>query len=128
MNQIWLNIKAWTKGIVFSIILIYAILFIYNNSGKDVDFWWWFNHLHHTSVFLLVAGAFFAGILFTIILSTTLKTLRQIRDLRSRSRQDKLERNLADMTAKAAMLQTRPAETAGGGGVTVQVDRLGNKA
>jgi uncharacterized integral membrane protein len=125
MNEIWLSIKAWIKGIIFSLILIYAILFVYNNSGKDVDFWWWFKHLHHTSVFLLVAGAFFAGVLCTIVVATTLKTLRQIRDLRSRSRQDKLERNLADMTAKAAMLQTRSTENPG---VTVQVDRLGDKA
>jgi uncharacterized integral membrane protein len=125
MNEIWLSIKAWIKGIIFSLILIYAILFVYNNSGKDVDFWWWFKHLHHTSVFLLVAGAFFAGVLCTIVVATTLKTLRQIRDLRSRSRRDKLERNLADMTAKAAMLQTRPTENPG---VTVQVDRLGDKA
>ena len=125
MNEIWLSIKAWTKGIIFSAILIYAILFIYNNSGKPVDFWWWFGHTHQTSVFILVGGAFVSGNLFVIILSTSLKTLRQIRDLRSRSRQDKLEKNLADMTAKAAMLQTRPAGTEG---VTVQVDRLGNKS
>ncbi len=125
MNEIWLSIKAWTKGILFSAILLYSILFVYNNSGKPVDFWWWFKHVHQTSVFLLAAGAFASGMLFTVIVSTTWKTVRQVRELQSRSRRDKLERDLTDMTAKAAMLQTRPA---GAEGVTVQVDRLGNKA
>ena len=109
MNELWLAIKAWAKGIVFSIVLVYAILFVYNNSGETVKFWWWFSHIKETSVFFLASGAFAIGILFTLIVITTYKTMRQIRDLRSRSRQDKLERNLAEMTAKAAMLQTRPA-------------------
>jgi lysylphosphatidylglycerol synthetase-like protein (DUF2156 family) len=111
MNELWLTIKGWAKAILFSIVLIYAILFVFKNSGKPVDFWWWFDHEKATSVFFLTSGAFVAGMLFTIILTTSFKTMRQIRDLRSRSRQEKLERNLNEMAAKAALLQTRPAAT-----------------
>jgi uncharacterized integral membrane protein len=108
MNELWLSIKAWTQRILLALLAIYAGFFIYKNSGSDVKFWFWFNHVHSTSVFFLTSGAFVAGIVFTILVSTALKTLRQIRELRGRSRQDKLEREISDMKAKAAMLQTRP--------------------
>jgi hypothetical protein len=61
-------------------------------------------------VFLLTTGAFLAGVVFTIVANTTLKTVRQIRDLRSRGRHEKMERDLEDMKTKAAMLQTRPSQ------------------
>jgi lysylphosphatidylglycerol synthetase-like protein (DUF2156 family) len=109
MNEIWLSIKAWTQRIVISALVIYAGFFVYKNSSDSVKFWFWFDHEHTTTVFLLAAGAFAAGMIFAVLISTALKTLRQIRDLRSRSRQEKLERDLIDMKAKAAMLQTKPA-------------------
>ena len=124
MNDLWLKIKAWTKGIIFGALLLYAALFIYNNSGKDVDFWWWFKHTHQTTVFLLALFAFCGGVLTDIIVRTTWQTYRQIREARMRSRTDKLERDMADMQAKAAMLQTRPAGAASPE-VTVHVDKLG---
>jgi uncharacterized integral membrane protein len=122
MNEIWLGIKAWTQRLIIAALVLYAILFVYNNSGEAVEFWFWFKHSHRTTVFFLTAGAFVTGIIFTILVSTALRTLKQIRDLRSRSRRDQMERDVADMKAKAAMLQTRPV---GGEGVTVQVDKMG---
>jgi uncharacterized integral membrane protein len=125
MNELWIKIKAWTKAILIGALLIYALLFIYNNSGEPVNFWWWFSHTHPTSVFFLTAGAFLAGIIFTILVRTSWKTWRQIRTMRERGRTGKLEREMADMKAKAAMLQTRPAATGSTDGVTVKVDNLG---
>jgi hypothetical protein len=40
-----------------------------------------------------------------------LRTVKQIRELRHRGRQEKIERDINEMKAKAAMLQTRPAGT-----------------
>ena len=125
MNELWLKIKVWTKAILFGAVLIYALLFIYNNSGEPVNFWWWFSRTHPTSVFFLTAGAFLAGIVFTILVRTSWKTWRQIRTMRERNRTGKLEREMADMKAKAAMLQTRPASTGPAESVTVKVDHLG---
>jgi lysylphosphatidylglycerol synthetase-like protein (DUF2156 family) len=110
MNDLWLNIKAWTQRLILAAVVIYAVLYVYNNTGHPVEFWWWFKHTHSTTVFLLTSGAFLAGIVFTILVSTAFKTIRQIRGLHSRSRQDKLEREIEEMKAKAAMLQTRPVE------------------
>jgi hypothetical protein len=107
MNDLWLTIKAWFKGIVFVSILLYAFIFIYKNNGETVHFWWW-SQPTETSVFFLSISAFIAGILFTIIFRTTWKTWRQISEISGRSRTGKLEREMADMKAKAAMLQTRP--------------------
>ena len=108
MNDLWLTIKAWFKGLVFVAILLYASIFIYKNNGETVHFWYW-SQPTETSVFMLSSSAFIAGIIFAIILRTTWKTWRQISEIRGRSRTGKLEREMADMKAKAAMLQTRPA-------------------
>jgi lysylphosphatidylglycerol synthetase-like protein (DUF2156 family) len=103
----WLKIKVWTKIIVVSALVLYALLFIYNNSGKQVDFWWWFGKPTSASVFTLSFVAFLSGVIGAILVRTTWKTYRQIRELQSRSRTQKIERDLADMKSKAAMLKTR---------------------
>jgi MFS superfamily sulfate permease-like transporter len=126
MNEIWLSIKAWTQRLILAALVIYAGLFIYKNNSESVKFWFWFDRIHSTTVFLLSAGAFAAGIVFAILVSTALKTVKQIRDLRSRGRQEKIERDVSDMKAKAAMLQTRPVGS--GEGVTIQVDKLGDQS
>ena len=130
MSNLWLQIKAWTKGILIFLLLMYAALFIYNNSGpgKEVDFWWWFKRTHDTNVFMLALWAFLAGVLTTIIVRTTWVTWRQIREARLRSRTDKLEREMADMQSKAAMLQTKPVVPSAQPGVTVEVDRLSGRS
>ncbi len=107
MNEIWLSIKSWAQRLVLAALVIYAGVFVYKNSQQPVSFWYWYNHSRSTTVFILTAAAFAAGMIFMVLLSTAIKTLRQIRDLRSRSRHEKMERELADMKAKAAMLQTR---------------------
>ena len=122
MNDLWLTIKAWIKGLIFAAIVLYSILFIYNNSGEPVQFWWWFKRTHPTSVFFLASGAFLVGMVFTVILQTSWKTWRQINEIRVRSRTGKLERSMAEVKAKAAMLQTRPAAP---DGMSAQVDKLG---
>jgi hypothetical protein len=47
------------------------------------------------------------SILAWSLIGTALKTLRQVREARRRSMETKLARDLADMKAKAAMLQMR---------------------
>jgi uncharacterized integral membrane protein len=107
MNEVWLSVKSWTQRLLLAALVLYAVLYIYNNT-YEVKFWFWFKHEHETTVFLLTSGAFLAGVIFTILASTALKTIRQVKDLHSRGRQEKLERDISEMKAKAAMLQTRP--------------------
>ena len=56
--------------------------------------------------------SFFAGVISTILIRTTWRTLRQVRNLRDRSRGQRMERELAEMKQKAATLQTKPIPTA----------------
>lgn len=107
----WLKIKIWTKVTLASLLAIYTILFVYNNSNP-VKFWWWLGREHETSVYKLSLGTFAAGAIAWIILRTTFKTIGQVREVRRRGKQQRMERDLADIKSKAAMLQTRPAAVA----------------
>jgi uncharacterized integral membrane protein len=109
MNELWLSIKVWTQRILLAAVAIYAFIFVIQNNKDPVDFWFWFKHdPAKTTVFILTAIAFVAGMVVMLLLSTALRTVKQVKELRSRSRQEKMERELADMKAKAAMLQTKP--------------------
>jgi uncharacterized integral membrane protein len=107
MNGLWLKIKIWTKAILFGVIALYVLVFFYKNAGKDVTLWYFFGREYPISVLLLVFLTFVIGVIGTLLVRTTLKTVRQIRDVRVRERAVRLEREVADMKAKAAMLQTR---------------------
>lgn len=108
MGNLWLKIKVWTKGILALLLALYALIFAYNNSDPTAV-WIWIGHTPTQSKLVMLAIAFFAGVISTILVRTTLRTLQQIRDLRTRSRTDKIERELADMKQKAARLQTKPS-------------------
>ena len=103
----WLKIKIWTKTIVVGALVLYALLFILNNSVQAVKFWYWFNRQYETSMLVLIVITFLAGVIGTLLVRTTFTTMRQIREARARSRTDRLEREVADMKAKAAMLKTK---------------------
>jgi hypothetical protein len=47
------------------------------------------------------------SVIFTVMLGTTFRTVRQIREIRARSRAEKLEQEVAEMKMKASMLQTK---------------------
>lgn len=117
MNNFWLKLKIWTKTTIAAVVLIYALLFIAKNSGQAVEFWYFpFKPTVNTSMLLLIAGTFLAGVVATLIVRTTFSTLRQVRELRARSRIDKLERDQASIKVKAAMLQRMPESIPAVGG------------
>ena len=107
MGNLWLKLKIWTKGLLIGAVLIYALLFLLNNSGQSVTFWYWFSHERQTSMLVLVTVAFLAGGGCALLIRTTFTTIKQVRELRTRNRIEKLERSQAEIKAKAAMLQTR---------------------
>jgi uncharacterized integral membrane protein len=116
----WLKIKIWTKTIVVGALVLYALLFILNNSGQSVKFWYWFRREYETSMLVLILITFLAGVIGTLLVRTTLSTIRQIREARARARTDRLEREVADMKVKAAMLKTKSAPGSAGASVTSQ--------
>ncbi len=107
MNTIWLKIKVWTKGIVGALLLIYILIFIAQNSGQTVKFWWFFGQEPETSLLIFTFFTFFFGVFITLLVRAALKTVRQIREIRERNRTARLEREVAEMRSKASMLKTR---------------------
>ncbi len=108
MGNIWLKIKVWTKVTVFAFLFLYIIVFVAKNSERKVKPWFWFNHEPETTVLPLVLWAFGTGVVGTILVRTTFKTVRQIREMQERARTEKMHRELQDMKAKAGMLRPKP--------------------
>ena len=113
MGTLWLKIKVWSKVAVVFALLVYAVVFVYQNSSRPVKPWFWFGREPDTSVLVLVLCAFLLGVVGTILFRTTIKTLRQIRNLRDRTRSERLEREMAEMRTKAGMLRSRGTPEAG---------------
>lgn len=117
MQTLWLKIKIWTKIVIFVLLLIAVLVFIVQNINKPVTIWLW--HDIQTTLLKVLFVTVLVSVVFTILIGTTRRTIRQIRELRSRNRSLKMEQDLADMKAKAAMLQTSPPGSAGiSGGIS----------
>jgi len=112
MGNLWLKIKIWTKVTVFVLLTLAALVFLIQNVNKPVTLWLW-NDIETTLLKVLLCTALIS-VIFTILLGTTFRTIRQIRELRARNRSVALEREVADMKAKAAMLKTKPIASATG--------------
>jgi lysylphosphatidylglycerol synthetase-like protein (DUF2156 family) len=108
MANLWLKIKVWSKITLFSVLSIYVFLFLYSNSGKPVKVWLFFNYELDRSTLWLAMTAFIAGVVTTLVARMLFSTVRQVRELREHRRQQQLQKDVADMHAKAAMLQTKP--------------------
>src|SRR6266550_584716 len=106
MGNLWLKIKIWTKVTAFALLTLAALVFLIQNVNKPVTLWLW-NDIQTTLLKVLLCTALIS-VIFTILLGTTFRTIRQIRELRARNRSVALEREVADMKAKAAMLKTKP--------------------
>ena len=114
MGGLWLRIKVWTKVALFALLTVYVLAFIFKNIGPRVDLWvWFFTPPINLSVLLLALVSFLIGVLGTVLSRTTYKTIRQLRDLREKTRAQRLEREVADMRSKAAMLRSRDSNAGG---------------
>ncbi|HEX8524102.1 MAG TPA: hypothetical protein VF669_17745 [Tepidisphaeraceae bacterium] len=111
MDNLWLKIKFWTKLTITVLVVVYIAFFIGKNSDRSTEFWYWYNRDYRISILVLAASSFIAGAFSAILVRTTLKTLSQFRSIRGRHRTERLEREISDMKAKAAMLQTKSPTT-----------------
>ena len=112
MGSLWLKIKIWTKVVVASFLLLYLTIFVIKNSDRTAKFWYWFYRDFQTPLLFLVLFSFAAGVLLTVLSGAAIRTVRQIREIRSRARTERLEGEIRDLKQKAAMLQTQPAVAA----------------
>lgn len=109
MTNTWLKIKVWSKIVIVAILVIYAILFLVFNMNQSVTVWIWGKY--HINVLPLIFCTFLFGVVATILVRTSFRTLRQIQELRGRTQAQRLQRDIDEMKSKAGRLQTRDNET-----------------
>jgi len=107
MGNLWLRIRIWSKVTLVALLFLYVILFTFFNAQEKVRFWYWFRHQPQTNLLVLVLCTFLAGVIGALLVRTTFRTIHQVRDLKARNRSQRLDREIADIRTKAAMLQTR---------------------
>src|SRR5687768_4990574 len=107
MANLWLKFKVGTKLAIFFILLIATLLFLFNNVNKPVTIWLWNDY--QTTLLKVLLFTVLVSVIFTILIGTAFRTIRQIREIRARSRSQKLEEEIREMKEKASVLQTRPA-------------------
>ena len=108
MGNLWLKVKIWAKVLLLAAVLLYVMVFIYNNAKEPVTFWYWYHRQPQTTVLMLALCSFLAGVIGTLLVRTTYATVKQIGELQHRQRAQRLDRAVADMQAKAAMLRSKP--------------------
>jgi lysylphosphatidylglycerol synthetase-like protein (DUF2156 family) len=111
MGNVWLKIKIWMKVGVLALVLLYVLFFVYKNAKEPVKLWYWYNHQPQTTVLMLALCSFLAGVVGTLLVRTTFATIRQVNELKDRQRTQRLDRAVADMQTKAAMLRSKPEGT-----------------
>ena len=116
MGNLWLKIKVGTKIAIFAILTIATLVFVIQNVNKPVTIWLW--NEYPTTLLKVLFFTVLVSVIFTILLATAFRTIRQIREIRARSRSERLEEEIRDMKQKASMLQTRPASPAGTNGTS----------
>lgn len=110
MGNLLLKLKVWSKVGLFAVLTLTAVLFVWKNSGREVQVWFFGDK--STSVMQLLVFTCLFSVIGTLLALTATRTLRQIRELRQVKKAQQDQRDLAEMKAKAGMLQTRPAESA----------------
>lgn len=110
MNNWWLKIKIWTKVAVFGVVGLYVIVFLLKNWDAKVEPAVYFPFVHnydHPQLLTVLLITAVVSIFGSWLIRTIFRTIRQVRDLRARGRTAKLEKEMAEMKAKAGMLQTK---------------------
>lgn len=107
MSGMILKVKVWTKGLLVAFVAVYTLTFLVKNSARERVWLWYFVEPFEIGLPLLIVGSFLAGVVVTLLVRTLVNTIRQFREIKAQSRQVQMERDLADMKAKAGMLQTK---------------------
>jgi hypothetical protein len=111
MGNLWLKIKVGTKIAIFVILTIATLLFVVQNINKPVKIWLW--NEYDTTLLKVLFFTVLVSVIFTVLLATAFRTIRQIREIRARSRSQRLEEEIRDMKSKASMLQTKTSSLNG---------------
>jgi hypothetical protein len=110
MSMTWTKVKLWTKLTVFGLVFVYLAAFIFLNRDAVIhpalDFV--FKKYQDVNALLVLLLTSIFSIMGWWLFKTIFKTLRQMSEVKRRAYLERRDRELAEMHAKAARLQTRP--------------------
>ncbi len=114
MQNLWLKIKIWTKIGLFSIVVIYLLMFVFKNSDQQLSIWFWFGHVIETSMLVLIPVVLLAGVIGTFVVSMAYRALRQIQELRQRTAAAQMHSDVQELKAKAEAeaVENKPGDAA----------------
>ena len=90
MGNLWLKIKVGTKIAIFVILLIATLLFVFNNSNQRVKIWLW--NEYDTTLLKVLFFTVLTSVIFTVLIGTAFRTIRQIKEIRARWRSQRAGR------------------------------------
>jgi hypothetical protein len=117
MSDFFAKVRAWTRLVLLCAMAIFVILLLILNRNTRVDVYLVFTTCEKASLLLVLFLTAVFSIFGWWLLWVVVRTLRQLREARDRALTQKTAKDLADMKAKAAMLQTRPPDQPPAGGV-----------
>jgi hypothetical protein len=85
MNDSLLKIKVWTKLILLGLVILFVLVFMWQNHGNTANVWFFVNH--QPSVLELLTFTFLAGVVATLLARPVYRTLEQISELRKKPAQ-----------------------------------------
>ncbi len=105
----WEKFKLWLRVVIFGTMALYLLIVVTLNWGLVLEgkLRLIFTEFDHPRVLVVLIVTAVMSIFGWWLFRTIFKTVRQFRSGRERSRTSKLEREVAEMKAKAGMLQTR---------------------
>jgi len=111
--SIWQKIWFWTKLGLGALVVIHTVLFIVLNMNVRVQptLSLIYTRYESPSVLWVVMWTAVLSVVGWWLFRAVYKTLRQMQDAYDRQSKQKMERDVADMQEKVAMLQTRADPT-----------------
>jgi hypothetical protein len=108
MRQIVQTIWWWVRVALIVVVGVYAMLSLWNNTGKSIQVWYWFGRVEETSIVALALASFLlGGVLCSTGLALASATIRY-RRTREHRRLRLIEERREMLAKKAAMLRTKP--------------------
>lgn len=109
----WEKLKFWVKAILFALVALFVGSFLLVNRNARVqpalDFV--VTKIDQPSLLGVLFWTCMLSVFGWWLLRTLIKATRQWRKMQEKNRTAKLEKEVAEMKAKAGMLQTREAST-----------------
>ena len=105
----WEKLKFYTRVTVFGVLALYLLIVIYLNWDVrlDKDLRLIFAEYKQPRILLVLLVTAFLSVFAWWLVRTIFKTVRQFRTMQERARTAKLEKEVAEMKAKAQMLQSK---------------------